>query len=216
MGLVAVLRGDSWKDAAEAGFALNEAGIEWIEVALTIPGATRAIATLRERGVRHVGAGTVTRAQHVEEVVAAGADFLVSPTGRREIAERAAALNVPSVLGGLTPSEVIDAWEVGAAQVKVFPVGRVGGIHYLDDLAGPFPDVPVMASGGISLEDLPAYRCQRVHSVALGALLADPGEIASHNWDALKARARRVLAVFEGGPNTWRAVPSARTKGGKR
>lgn len=204
---MAVLRGRDWGLIAEVGTVLIDAGIGFIEVALTVPDATRAIRRLADAGVGRVGAGTVTSAEDVEALIEAGAGFLVSPTCRVEIAERSQTLGVACILGALTPSEVLNAWEAGADQVKVFPVGRVGGPGYLEDLAGPFPQIPVMASGGIGIDDLPGYHGGNVASVALGALMARPSSVLARDWNAVTAQAKRVLAAY--GRSVERSAPQA-------
>ncbi len=103
------------------------------------------------------------------------------------------------MLGGFSPTEILRAWEAGATQVKVFPVGRLGGPEYLRDLAGPYPTLRLMPSGGIGLDDLAAYRLPAVASIALGGELAPASAIASGDWDDIGRRAARALATWAQG-----------------
>src|SRR5204863_3676950 len=124
----------------------------------------------------------------------AGARFLVSPACLPELARRAKGAGVPCLLGAMTPTEVLAAWNAGATQVKVFPAGRLGGARYLRDLAGPYPRIRLSPSGGIAIDDLPQYRLPNVASVALGPELAPPGA----SDQEIAERAGRAVAPMRG------------------
>jgi len=192
-GVIAVLRGDDPGQVESAARAVSAGGVRFVEVTFTVPGAEEVIGRLS--GLEAVvGAGTVTDLRQAERALAAGARFLVCPACLPEIADRARKAGVPCLLGAMTPTEVLAAWNAGANQVKVFPAGRLGGPGYLRDLAGPFPRIRLSPSGGIAIDDLPGYRLPNVASVGLGSELAPPGapdqEIAE--------RARRAVAAMRG------------------
>ncbi len=195
-GIVAVLRGHDPGQVERAARVLAESGVRFIEITCTVPDVMGVIDRLRGLENATVGCGTVISVAQARSALKAGAQFLVSPACIPELVATARQADVPCVLGGLSPTEILRAWEAGAAQVKVFPVGRVGGPAYLHELAGPFPTVRVMPSGGIGLDDVSAYRLPCVASIALGGELAPASAIESGAWDEIRRRAARALAAW--------------------
>ena len=198
-GIVAVLRGHDPRQVERAARVLAESGIAFIEVTCTVPDAMAMIERLRDLENAVVGCGTVISVVQARSALNAGARFLVSPACIPELVAAARQVEVPCVLGGLSPTEILRAWEAGATQVKVFPVGRVGGPAYLHELAGPFPTLRVMPSGGIGLDDLATYKLPCVASIALGSELAPADAIASGDWEEIRRRASRALAAWAQG-----------------
>lgn len=195
-GIVAVLRGQDAGQVERAARVLAESGVRFIEITCTVPDVLGVIERLH--GLEHttIGCGTVISVAQARSALKAGARFLVSPACIPELVATARQAEVPCVLGGLSPTEILRAWETGATQVKVFPVGRVGGPDYLRELAGPFPTLRVMPSGGIGLDDLATYRLPSVASIALGGELAPTSAIVSGDWDEIRRRAARALAAW--------------------
>jgi len=198
-GIVAVLRGHDPGQVERAARVLAKSGIAFIEVTCTVPDAMAVIERLRDLENAVVGCGTVISVVQARSALNAGARFLVSPACIPELVAAARQVEVPCVLGGLSPTEILRAWEAGATQVKVFPVGRVGGPAYLHELAGPFPTLRVMPSGGIGLDDLATYKLPCVASIALGSELAPAAAIASGDWEEIRRRASRALAAWAQG-----------------
>jgi len=195
-GIVAVLRGHDPGQVERAARVLAESGVRFIEITCTVPDVMGVIDRLRGLENATVGCGTVISVAQARSALKAGAQFLVSPACIPELVATARQADVACVLGGLSPTEILRAWEAGAAQVKVFPVGRVGGPAYLHELAGPFPTVRVMPSGGIGLDDVSAYKLPSVASIALGGELAPAAAIDSGAWDEIRRRAARALAAW--------------------
>src|SRR5207302_4786758 len=198
-GIVAVLRGHDPRQVERAARVLAKSGVAFIEVTCTVPDAMAVIERLRDLENAVVGCGTVISVVQARSALNAGARFLVSPACIPELVAVARQVEVPCVLGGLSPTEILRAWEAGATQVKVFPVGRVGGPAYLHELAGPFPTLRVMPSGGIGLDDLATYKLPCVASIALGSELAPADAIASGDWEEIRRRASRALAAWAQG-----------------
>jgi len=198
-GIVAVLRGHDPGQVERAARVLAASGIAFIEVTCTVPDAMAVIERLRDLENAVIGCGTVISVVQARSALNAGARFLVSPACIPELVAAARQVEVPCVLGGLSPTEILRAWEAGATQVKVFPVGRVGGPAYLHELAGPFPTLRVMPSGGIGLDDLATYKLPCVASIALGSELAPADAIASGDWEEIRRRASRALAAWAQG-----------------
>ncbi|PWU55880.1 aldolase [Micromonospora sp. S4605] len=194
--ILAVIRGTDTAGAIAAGTALLEEGVRLVEVALTTPDAPRAIEALRAAAPAGslVGAGTVLTAADVADVVAAGAQFVVTPAVVESIAE-AARRGVPVAAGAFTPTEAYTAMRMGASAIKLFPAS-VGGPAYLKAVRDPFPDIPFVAVGGVGLADVPGYFRAGAIAVGLGGPLV--GDAASGgDLAALRERARTYLAAVQ-------------------
>ncbi|TXR55201.1 bifunctional 4-hydroxy-2-oxoglutarate aldolase/2-dehydro-3-deoxy-phosphogluconate aldolase [Quadrisphaera setariae] len=148
-------------DGGALGAALVEGGLTAAEVVLRTPAALRVLAELAPTPGLLVGAGTVVDPDQVDAVVDAGARFVVSPGHDPDVVARARARGVPAVPGVSTASEVQLARRAGLRLLKVFPAGAVGGTALLSGLAGPFPDVSFVPTGGIGEADLGDYLALR-------------------------------------------------------
>jgi 2-dehydro-3-deoxyphosphogluconate aldolase/(4S)-4-hydroxy-2-oxoglutarate aldolase len=196
-GIVAVLRGDDPGRVERAARAVARAGVRFIEITCTVPGALGVIERLADLRNAVLGMGTVLSVAQAEAALNAGARFLVSPACLPELVPTARAQGAACVLGGLSPTEVFRAWEAGADLVKVFPIGPVGGPAYLRELAGPYPHTRLMASGGVGLEDIPAYRLPTVAAIALGGELAPIAAMAAGDWAEITRRAQQAVASWQ-------------------
>lgn len=189
-GLVPVVRAASAEDAEFAVAAMVLGGLSVAEVTMTVPGAVATIAKLRSLFADTlIGAGTVTDASQAETCLAAGAQFVVGPTFDAGVLEVCLGRDVACIPGALSPTEVSVAWSAGATAVKVFPCGSVGGPSYVRALRGPFPNVPLVPTGGVRFEDLAAYFAAGATAVGVGGELLPPDVVARHDTDALLARA---------------------------
>jgi 2-dehydro-3-deoxyphosphogluconate aldolase / (4S)-4-hydroxy-2-oxoglutarate aldolase len=188
-GVLAVLRAPDAGNFVAVAEVLVAAGITALEVTLTSSGAFDAIAALRgdlPRGAV-LGAGTVLSADDAKRAVDAGASFLVSPV----LVPHLAGLPVPCYPGAFTPTEVFAAHSVGAPLVKLFPAGALGP-RYIRDLHAPLPDVRLMPTGGVAVDDIGTWLAAGAAAVGLGGpLLGDAADGGSHR--ALAERARRAV-----------------------
>ncbi|MDH6464362.1 2-dehydro-3-deoxyphosphogluconate aldolase/(4S)-4-hydroxy-2-oxoglutarate aldolase [Micromonospora sp. A200] len=192
--ILAIIRGTDTAAAIATGTALLHEGVRIIEVALTTPGALHAIAAIRSAAPADalVGAGTVLTAADVADVLAAGAQFIVTPAVVESIPE-AVRRGLPVAAGALTPTEAYTAVRMGASAVKLFPAA-LGGPTYLKALRDPFPDIPFVAVGGVGLAEMPAYLSAGAIAVGVGGPLV--GDAASGgDLDGLRHRARAYLAA---------------------
>jgi 2-dehydro-3-deoxyphosphogluconate aldolase / (4S)-4-hydroxy-2-oxoglutarate aldolase len=199
--IVAILRAADAGRFLEVGRVLYEGGIRAVEVTLTSRGALAAFGRLRDElpGDAVLGVGTVRSVDGAEEAVAAGATYLVAPDFRPEVVAWAVRRGVPVVPGALTPSEVAAAWAAGATAVKVFPVSAVGGPAYLKAIRAPLPEVPLVPTGGVGLDDVGAYLVAGAAAVGIGSpLLGDAGD-RDGDLGALADRARRAVAAAGAG-----------------
>ena len=195
LGLLAVVRGESREAAVEVSDALIEGGVLGIEVTFTTPEAELAI---RELGEKHgesilLGAGTVTTADQVERAAEAGSTFLVSPGCDPELLAVMHETGILVLPGALTPSEVMLARRLGSQAVKLFP-GSSGGPSYLKALSGPFPDVPFIPTGGVSLENIAEWFTSGAIAVGAGGALA-PASLSGRDRGEVVENARRFAAA---------------------
>jgi 2-dehydro-3-deoxyphosphogluconate aldolase/(4S)-4-hydroxy-2-oxoglutarate aldolase len=194
-GLVAVLRAPSAKHFDAISDVLLDAGVRIIEVTLTATDALEAITRLSERfgAAALVGAGTVMTADQAEACFDAGAAFVVSPTASPDVIAAARIAGIAAYPGALTPTEIVTAYRAGAPAVKLFPASSVSP-RFIKDLHGPCPQIPIMPSGGIGIEEVPAWIHAGAAAVGLGSPLI--GRAAAEGPDAaLAKRARRAVAA---------------------
>ncbi len=193
--LIAIVRYRSAGGIDDVMDALAGAGVPVLEVTLDTPGALAAIDRAARAGYR-VGAGTVRTADEVRAAADAGARFVASPWLVVPVIDAADEVGLEAMPGVLTPSEIARALEAGARTVKLFPAGPVGGPGYLRALRGPFPDVPIVPTGGIAIAEVADYFAAGATSVGLGASLVGSAPPANDaELEALGARARAAVAA---------------------
>jgi 2-dehydro-3-deoxyphosphogluconate aldolase/(4S)-4-hydroxy-2-oxoglutarate aldolase len=193
-GVVAVIRIADPSKLGDVVAALVDGGVRALEVTMTVPGAVELIrrtAPTLPPGFL-LGAGTVTDAETVDRVVDAGARYIVSPVNRRSVVEAAQARDVASLPGCFSPTEILDAWEAGVDIVKVFPATALGP-GYLKDLRGPMPQVKLMPTGGVTLDNAGDWIKAGAVAVGVGTSLLDAAAIAANNFSAIADNARRIV-----------------------
>ncbi len=174
---------------------LAEAGVAALEITTTVPEAGRLVCELRESHPSVcVGAGTVLTAEQADEVLEAGAEFVVSPCWVDAVADRAAEAGRPYLPGAQTPGEIFRHWSSGAAAVKVFPADAAGGPGFLRAVKAVFPDVPLMPTGGVAPETARKYLDAGAFCVGMGGNLLPVRELAAGDDEGALARIRDVLA----------------------
>lgn len=195
---LAVVRAPSIPDAAGLASALAQGGIRALELTFTTPDVLthlrRAADTVPEHGAA-VGVGTVLTADQARAAIDAGAQFLVTPGIRPEVAAVAAEAGVPFSLGALTPSEVAQALDLGSSVVKIFPARQVGPA-YLKDLQGPYPGIKLLPSGGIDASNARAYLDAGALAVCCGTSVVAPAAVAAGEWEDIAARAAAFTAAL--------------------
>ncbi|MEH0548345.1 bifunctional 4-hydroxy-2-oxoglutarate aldolase/2-dehydro-3-deoxy-phosphogluconate aldolase [Streptomyces sp. B21-105] len=195
-GVMAILRSADASGLPAVARALAAGGVTCLEVTLTTAGALDAVARIRAElgpGVA-IGAGTVITGAQARDALSAGADFLVAPVVDTAVVRHAADRGIPCYPGAWTPTEVSQAWQAGAAAVKLFPAST-GGIGHLRQLRAPLPDIPLVAVGGVGIDEARDYLDAGACAVGIGSPLLrgadrDPAPGA---LDALTARARALL-----------------------
>jgi 2-dehydro-3-deoxyphosphogluconate aldolase/(4S)-4-hydroxy-2-oxoglutarate aldolase len=199
-GLIAIVRGRHAEHIDAALDVLVEAGLCSLEITLNTPGALDALRRARERLGADIalGAGTVRGVDAARSAVDAGAVYLVSPHSDPTIGEVAKAAGVAWLPGALTPTEIVAAWTAGADAVKLFPA-RLGGPRYLKDLREPLDDIPIVPTGGITVESIVDWFAAGAAAVGAGGPLM--GDVLS-TGDLTGLRSRATLMV-----DAVRAVP---------
>ena len=189
-GLVGVLHSSDARVAVDDADAALRAGLAVVEVTWTTRGAAAVVAELHTRQPEAlIGAGSIFTAEQAHEALEAGARFLVGPNFARPVLDVAADRGALYVPGAATPSEVVRVAEAGCPLVKLFPIRELGGIGYLRALLGPLPWLRAMVTGGVSVDEAPAYLAAGAAAVGVGALFA--GEAT-----ATADRVRRALAAL--------------------
>ena len=165
--LVAVLRSKTAGEAMLTANSAASAGVTFVEVTLSVPGAFEVIKALAVESTVHVGAGTVLSKKQAEAAITAGAQFVVSPTSELDLVPICHQADIAYYPGAATPTEIYAAARAGADMVKIFPADCLGGPNFIRQMAGPFPEVRFMVSGGVSLANIKEY----VHAGATGICL---------------------------------------------
>jgi 2-dehydro-3-deoxyphosphogluconate aldolase / (4S)-4-hydroxy-2-oxoglutarate aldolase len=193
-GVVAIARRLDPAVVTAVADGLLEGGVRAFEVTLNDPeaAALASIATLaRHAEGTHfvVGAGTVLTVEAAQRAVDAGATFLVMPHTDTELVAWTGARGIPSFPGALTPSEIVAAWRAGAAAVKLFPAS-VAGSAFVREFRGPFPNIPLVPTGGVTAETAPDFIRAGAVAVGLGSWLigdGDPTGIAERGATVVRA-----------------------------
>lgn len=197
--VIAVIRMTDAVRLAKVAAALRKGGISALEVTMTVPGAVeiiRAMARDKKPGTL-VGAGTVLDAGTASDVIAAGADFVVSPVTDRDMIQACREAEVLVAPGAFTPTEILGAWRAGADIVKVFPATSLGP-QFFRDIRGPLPQVRLMPTGGVTLENAREFLAAGACCVGIGTALLDKKAIEAGDWKALTARAAALVESLRG------------------
>ena len=195
LGIVAVIR---LKDPARVRGvvdALAAGGVRALEVTMTVP---RAVDLIRELAPTMpdgflLGAGTVTDAATARAVIDAGAEFIVGPVFRPDVIAACHDRDVPAIPGCFSPTEILAAHEAGADLVKVFPATALGPT-FIRDVRAPLPQVKLMPTGGVTIENAGEWIRAGAAAVGVGSALLDNKAIDSGRFEVITANAQRVVA----------------------
>jgi len=198
VGIVPVIRANSPDEARFAAEAIQHAGISIVEITMTVPGALDVISDLVGTSPELlVGAGTVLNPESARRCLDAGAQFLVSPGLKLKTVEFAVKENVLMMAGALTPTEIMAASEAGADFVKIFPCANVGGASYIRALKGPFPDVPLVPTGGVNLETAAEFLRAGAAALGVGGELILKDALKSRDKHTLRETASKFVAIVK-------------------
>jgi 2-dehydro-3-deoxyphosphogluconate aldolase/(4S)-4-hydroxy-2-oxoglutarate aldolase len=198
--LVAVIRTSTPEAAELAARAMARAGVRLVEITLTVPDAYELIAKLATddefaaQGAI-VGAGTVLSGAQAEDALLAGARFLVSPALIPEMLEAARSRDAMTMPGTMTPTEMVKAAELGADFIKVYPVATIGGPDFITNVRRALMHLPLVATGNVEYDEIPAYFKAGVVGFGIGGPLIRPDLIERRDSDGIVANAKRFLAA---------------------
>ena len=197
LGLVPVVRASSADEAMQAIDAIKAGGVDVLEITMTVPGAVKVIEKVADKygGDVLVGAGTVLDPETARACLLAGAQFIVSPALNLDTIAMCQRYSAPVMPGVLTPTEVITAWSAGADLVKVFPCGSVGGASYVKNLKGPFPQIKIIPTGGVSLTTAADFIKAGASALGVGTDLVDVKAIREGNPQIVTDRAKQFLDI---------------------
>jgi 2-dehydro-3-deoxyphosphogluconate aldolase/(4S)-4-hydroxy-2-oxoglutarate aldolase len=195
LGVVAVIRLKDPGKLRAVVDAMAEGGVRALEVTMTVPGAVDLIRGLASRLPAGflLGAGTVTDAATARAVIDAGACFVVGPVFRPDVIAACHERDVPAMPGCFSPTEILAAHECGADIVKVFPATMLGP-QFLKDVRAPLPQVKLMPTGGVTLDNAGEWIRAGAVAVGIGSSLLDANAIESGRFDVIAANARKVVA----------------------
>jgi 2-dehydro-3-deoxyphosphogluconate aldolase / (4S)-4-hydroxy-2-oxoglutarate aldolase len=201
-GVVAVMRAPSAEILQDIAQALLEGGVPAIEVTMTTPRAIDAIEKLADRfgDQAIVGVGTVLDAATARDAIAAGAQFVVSPTLCPEVIQTTRRYGRISVPGAFTPTEILAAWTAGADLVKVFPATKLGP-EYLKDILAPLPMLRLTPTGGVDVRNVGDWIRAGASCVGAGAALVSREAMAKKDWTAITASARAFVEAIRAARN---------------
>ena len=192
--LVAIIRGPQPADVLRIAEALYQGGVRTLEVTMNSPGALEVIrqlsATMQDKLL--LGAGTVLNTNEVEAAVNAGAHFIISPNVDLEIIKRTKQLGAVSIPGAYTATEIVLARKTGADIIKVFPAAA--NAAYIKDLRGPLPHIPLMPTGGITLENIAEFKKAGAVAFGIGSALVDARQVVTNEYlNELTIKAKQLI-----------------------
>jgi 2-dehydro-3-deoxyphosphogluconate aldolase / (4S)-4-hydroxy-2-oxoglutarate aldolase len=196
LGLLAVIRGPSPELTVKMVAALAAGGVKGIEITYSTPDAEQVVAELVTKFGAEIllGMGTLTRPEQALSAKAAGAAFLVSPVCEPELVKAMVSSGLATMAGALTPTEVLQAYNLGADVIKVFP-GSLTGPAYVKALKGPFPHIPMMPTGGVSVGNVKEWFAAGVVAVGAGSELCPPDLAKAGRFEEISRRAAEFVRV---------------------
>ena len=193
---IAVIRSDRKEVARQMALAMAAGGMQLIEITWNTDRAAELIAQLRwELPDSIIGKGTVVNLQQLQEAQAAGAQFVFTPHVDATLIQASVEMDLPIVPGALSPTEILTAWNAGASCVKVFPIQAVGGASYIKALQGPLGNIPLIPTGGVTVENTQEFIAAGAIAVGLAGDLFPKQLVAAGNWEAIAQRATMLMQV---------------------
>ncbi|MFZ1400063.1 MAG: bifunctional 4-hydroxy-2-oxoglutarate aldolase/2-dehydro-3-deoxy-phosphogluconate aldolase, partial [Candidatus Promineifilaceae bacterium] len=176
--------------------ALVAGGVTGIEITYTTPNAAEVVAALAQRFGDEIvlGMGTLIQPAQADEAAQAGAQFLVSPHTEPALAQAMVATGLPVMMGAFTPSELMASVQLGSDVVKLFP-GSLGGPAYMKALKGPFPNIPMMPTGGVDIDNIADWFAAGAVAVGAGSQLCPKSLAAAGKFDEITAIARSFVTA---------------------
>lgn len=202
--LMILYRGVPVEKMGEAAKALVKAGIKLLEI--TFDQTADDPAALFRSSVSEVrkavgdalciGAGTVMTEQQVITAYEAGAEYIISPCTKESVVKMTRKLGLVSIPAAMTPTEIVNAWELGADIVKLFPADDMG-FHYMWNLRGPLGYIPLMCTGGVNPETIPQFFANGAAAVGTGVTVLDRKLLGENDFDGIQKLAEKHVAAVK-------------------
>jgi 2-dehydro-3-deoxyphosphogluconate aldolase/(4S)-4-hydroxy-2-oxoglutarate aldolase len=198
-GLIPIIRVDSSETAIKVAEAFLEGGVRIIEVTFSVPGATDVVRQLTDEFGDKVliGTGTVLNAKMVEDAITAGSEFIVSPGYSKELIDATKKHSKPCIPGALTPTEILDAHNLGSDAVKVFPCGNLGGANYIKAVRAPLPHIPLVPTGGVNLETAGPLLEAGAFALGVGSAITDKAAIKEGRFEVITENVKKFIEIVE-------------------
>ncbi len=190
---IAVIRSSEKELAWQMASAVAAGGIQFIEITWNTHKAAELIAELRsEFPTFSIGTGTLLNLEELQQAIDCGAQFLFTPHTDLTMIKTAVDAGVPIVPGAFSPTEIVTAWQAGATCVKVFPISALGGAAYLKSLQGPLGHIPLIPTGGVTLENAKVFIEAGAIAVGLAGDLFPKHLVENRDWRAIVQIARTL------------------------
>jgi 2-dehydro-3-deoxyphosphogluconate aldolase/(4S)-4-hydroxy-2-oxoglutarate aldolase len=190
---IAVIRASQLSLGRQMAQAVAAGGMPLIEITWNTDRAPELISQLRlELPHCTIGTGTLLNLVQLQQAIDAGAQFLFTPHVDPALIAAAVDAAVPMVPGALSPTEIVTAWNAGASCVKVFPIEAVGGTSYIKSLQGPLGQIPLIPTGGVTLENAKTFIAAGAIAVGLSGDLFPKALIGAGDWEAIAQRAKTL------------------------
>jgi 2-dehydro-3-deoxyphosphogluconate aldolase/(4S)-4-hydroxy-2-oxoglutarate aldolase len=195
--VVGIIRNLSIDEIAKILPVYHAAGLTTIEITMNTPFAADIIhsAIKQYKGKLNVGAGTVCSVEDLKLALEAGAQFIVTPILNPEVVRLCVKSKIPVFPGAYTPTEIYQAWELGADMVKVYPATALGP-DYIRDVKAPLNKIKLMPTGGISLGNIEAFMKAGADGLGIGGQLFDKQLIKNQDWDGLLEHFKQYVKYF--------------------
>lgn len=191
--IIAVIRSPRFDLGLAMAEAASKGGIRLIEITWNSDQPQDLIAELRVRMPRClIGAGTILDKTQLREAIASGAQFIFSPHFDPKLLAAAVRQHIPYVPGVLSPTEIVTAWQAGASALKVFPIKAMGGVEYLKSIKAPLPEIPLIPTGGVGLEDAAQMISAGAIAVGLSGSLFPQAIVDNQDWTQITKQTQQL------------------------
>ncbi len=197
-GAIAVIRADSLELGLNMAQAVADGGIKLIEITWKSVQPENLITKLRSKLPDClIGAGTILNEENLDLAINCGAEFIFSPHTNFKLITKANIANIPVIPGAFSPTEIVTAWQAGADCVKVFPIKCVGGISYIKALREPLGEIPLIPTGGVTIENAADFIAAGAIAVGLSTDLFPQEAILNNDWQTIRRKAELLCSLLK-------------------
>lgn len=192
--VIGILRGIDQSMVEPLGEIINACGLRYVEIAMNTPKAKDLIREFAKITGNNIvwGAGTVMTMEQLHQAIDAGATFIVMPILVKDVMEYCVKKSIPVFPGALTPTEIYIAWRAGATMVKVFPAKSLGP-GYIKEIKGPFPEIELLACGGVSAENVNTFFKNKASAIAFGGSIFNIRKMQKGDYASIENELKDLL-----------------------